>query len=58
MKAGQAAEIRRRFGISKRYFTKKKYSFAKTKARRQMAAASRRANRGLGKGEKRTGGVA
>lgn len=58
MKSAQAAEIRRRFGISKRYFTKKKYNFAKTKARRQMAAVSRRANRGTGKGETRTGGIA
>ena len=58
IKSAQAAEIRRRFGISKRYFTKKKYNFAKTKARRQMAAMSRKANRGTGKGETRTGGIA
>ena len=57
MKSGQAAEIRRRFGISQRYFTKKKYSFAKVKARRRVARLSRVKNRGLGKGEKRTGGL-
>lgn len=58
IKSSQAAEIRRRFGISKRYFTKRKYNFAKVKARRKMAALSRSANRGTGKGEKRTGGIA
>lgn len=58
MKGSQAAEIRRRFGISKRHFTKRKFNFAKTKRRRQLAALSRKANRGTGKGEKRTGGIA
>lgn len=55
--ARQAAELRRQLGISKAYFTKKRMTRAKKRVRAKMAEASRRANRGTGKGEKRTGGI-
>lgn len=54
--ARQAAELRRQFGISKAYFTKKRATRAKKRVRARMAKVSRRKNRGTGKGEKRNGG--
>lgn len=54
----QARELRRQFGISNAYFTKKKVSAAKKKRRRVMAKASRRKNRHNNsmKGHKRNSG--
>jgi hypothetical protein len=41
----QARELRRQFGISNSYFTKKKVSVTKKKRKRAIAAMSRRKNR-------------
>jgi len=56
MTTRQAAQIRSEFGLSKRYFTKTKRNKDAARAARKRARLSRRANRGLGKGQKRTGG--
>lgn len=53
----QARELRQQLGITQAAFTKKKRDEAKAKNRRKMAKASKRRNRGLGKGQKRTGGL-
>lgn len=52
----QAAEMRSQFGVSGSYFTKKKRNKDKVRAARKRARMSRKLNRGLGKGQKRTGG--
>lgn len=52
----EARTLRARLGITKSFFTKKRVSKAKTRRRALIAKASRKANRGLGKGEKRSSG--
>jgi hypothetical protein len=52
----QAAEFRSQFGIPNSVFTTKKRDKNKVRAARKRAKAARRVNRGLTKGQKRTGG--
>ena len=54
----QARELRRQFGITNAYFTKKKVSNEQKKRKRAMAAMSRKRNRhnGSTKGQKRNSG--
>lgn len=53
----QARSIRSSMGISQATFTRKQRSRAERKALRKMQADSRRANRGNGKGQKKSGRV-
>lgn len=52
----QAQQLRKQMGIAASYFTKPQTSKEKAKAARKRAEVSRRRNRGLGKGQKRSSG--
>ena len=55
MTSQEAKQLRFQFGVTQAHFTRKQRTRSERVARRKMQKASRRRNRGLGKGQRQSG---